>query len=391
MPLNTIGFKGATQLRPRVDVSQPSGGPQVIAKIDGVMPVALQPGQSFILPAGQWMISPGRYTDLQVYDSTSYRWRNYQTQPGQTWPISSDGQNFRLCNTTGTPVGAVISNLGAGNATNGYNTVTATPSAGNSSWGTLVGGAMNGNACLSCNVVNGGNFSLPPILVWQPASNQTYPYIAPEFCCNISANAINTITVNYGGAGLTAPGSLTAVNQPGDTNPGNASITFNSTLANSGNLTAIWPLTQGTEVTSLPTFTFNIGGGMCANVLMDWTCSNFTVASCGFNYGATKPVTILSGNGIAGHTQNASLAGTSYTTKLAMPRMTWLSATTDANSNISTNGNLTVVDAGKNLQAIPFLIVIAGNANGNGPNGNNPVILTPIVGGLTDTSYMTAF
>lgn len=387
MGMNVIGFKGKVLPKPQVDVSQPSGGPQAVKTVDAVLPVVLQPGQAFVLPAGQWSVCAGRYTEVQTYDQTTYRWRNIATQPGQNVLVSSDGANFRIANTTGTPIGAVISNVGSGNATNGYNTVTATPSSGNSTWGTLVGGSLNTTVTVS----SGGNFSLPPILVWQPAANQNYPYIPPEFCCNIASNAINTVTVNYPGAGLTGAGTLTAVNAPGDTNPGNANLTLNATLTNSGNLTAIWPLTQGTEVTSLPTFTFNIGGTMCANMLMDWTVSNFTVTSCGFNYGSAKPVTILSGNGIAGHTQDSALTGTSYTTKVGMPRMAWLSATTDANSNISTNGNLTVVDAGKNLQAVPFLVVIAGNANGSGPNGNNPAVLAAKVGGVTDTSYLMPF
>lgn len=385
MTINVIGYKGASQPRPRLDVSQPSGGPQTIARIDQILPVVLQPGQSFVLPVGQWSIACGRYTDVQWYDSTAFRWRNYPTQPGQNTVMSSDGTNFRIANTTGTPIGAVISNVGNSNAPNGYNTVSATISAGSSTWGTLVGGTLN----TTVTVTNCGNFSLPPILVWQPAANQTYPYIPPEFCCNISSNQIGTVTVNYPGAGLTAAGTLTAVNQPGDTNPGNATITLNSTLTNSGNLTAIWPLTQGTEVTSLPTFTFNIGGTMCANVLMDWTVTGFTVSSSGFNYGATKPVTILTGNGVAGHTQAANLTGTSYTTKLAMPRMAQISAITEANSNVS-NGNITIIDQGKNLQAIPYLVVIPSNANGAGPNGNNPAVLTAVVGGVTDTTYLSA-
>lgn len=389
MPMNQIGYPGASAgPKPRLNFQQAGGGAtQVIGVIDHVLPIVLQPGQVMIFPSGQWAVVAGRYTDVQSYDSATFRWRNISTQPGQQCLVSSDGTNARLCNSTGTPIGAVITTVGNGNAVNGYNTVSATISAGNSSWGTLVGGTLN----TTVTVTAGGNFSLPPILVWQPAANQNYPYIPPEFCCNISSNAVNTVTVNYPGAGLTAAGTLTAVNQPGDTNPGGATLTLNATLTNSGNLTAIWPLTQGTEVTTLPTFTFNIGGTMCANALMDWTCSNFTVSSCGFNLGASKPVTILSGNGIAGHTQNAALTGTSYTTRVAMPRMTWMSATTDANSNLSTNGNLTVIDAGKNLQAIPFLVVIPSNANGAGPNGNSPVVLTALVGGITDTSYLTPF
>lgn len=387
MGINQIGYPGAQQLNGRINFQQNANGAQVIGNARTI-PVVLQPGQQFVLPAGQWIVNTGRYTDIQTYDSVAYRWRAVPTQPGTAHVISSDGVNFRISNSTGTPIGAVISNVGNGNATNGYNTVTVTASSGSSTWATLVGGSLN----TTVTVTAGGNFSLPPILVWQPAGNQTFPFVPPEFCCNIASNTINTVTVNYPGSGLTGTGTLTAVAQQNDpiTAPGNATLTFNATLTNSGNLTAIWPLTQGTEVTSLPTLSFNIGGTMCANVIMDWTCQNYTVTSCGFNYGNAKPVVVLTGNGIAGHTQATALTGTSYTTKVAMPRMAWLSTTSDANSNISNNGNVVVVDAGKNLQAIPFLVVIPGNANGTGPNGNNPAVLTASVGGITDTTYLTA-
>lgn len=386
MPFNVIGYPGAGRPHPRLNFQQPSGGPQAINYVDVVAPVVLQPGQVFVLPAGQWAVASGRYTDLQVYDSTTFRWRNFATQPGQQSLVSSDGQNFRLANTTGTPIGATITNVGAGNATNGYNTVTATPSAGSSTWGTLVGGSVNGVV----TVTAGGNFSLPPILVWQPAANQNYPYIPPEFCCNISSNAINTVTVNYHGAGLTGVGTLTAVNQPGDTNPGNAKLTLNASLNNSGNLTAIWPLTQGTEVTALPTFTFNVGGGMCANVIMDWTVSNFSITSAGCaNFGVAKTIAIITANGIANDAQNSTLNGTSYSTKLAMPRMAWLTSNSQANGQIANNGNVVIMDAGKNLQAVPILAIIPSNMNGVITNGF-PVIAA-VVGGQTDTSYIQAF
>lgn len=388
MGTNQIGFKGANQLTPfQVDFSQPSGGPQALMRMQTAQPIVLQPGQAFVLPVGQFEVVSGRYTNVQWYDQNCFRWRNYNTQPGQSKLISSDGQNFRLCNTTGTPVGAVISNVGTnGNATNGYNTITATISAGNSTWGTLVGGTLN----TTVTVTTAGNFSLVPHLIWQPAANQTFPYIPPEFCCNLSGNAIGTVTVNYPGAGLTAAGTLTAVNAPGDTNPGGAVLTLNATLTNSGNLTAIWPLTQGTEQTSLPTFTFTgtNSTGMCANVIMDWTVSNFTVTTAGGNMGVSKDFIVVGSNANQSATQNAALTGTSYTSKLNPPRNCWIYGANLANGNLSNNTNVTVQDAGKNFQAIPGLICIPSNFNGS--TTNSWPVLAAVVGGQTDTSYIQA-
>lgn len=391
MGLNQIGFPGGAgsgQFRPRINLQQSSGGAaQQIVRMDAVQPVPLLPGQVFIIPAGQWTINIGRYTNLQIYDSTTYRWKNVTSQSSSFEMISSDGTNYRLANTTGTPIGAIITNIGNSNATNGYNTVTVTVSAGNSTWGTLVGGSVN----TTVTVTTAGNYALPPVIVWTPASNQTYPYVPPTFTATMSGNTISSVTVVNCGAGLTGAGTLTPVNQTGDTNPGGGVLTLNATLTNSGNLTAMWPLTPGTGLTSVPTFTFSIGGNMAATAIMDFTVTSYTVTACGFNIGASKPVTIISANGIISSvSQCTALTGSDYVTTYAMPRMAWIQTQSDANSNLSNNGNMTVVDGGKNLQAIPALTVIPNNSNATNYAVNLPAV-SAVVGGVTDTSYLNSF
>lgn len=391
MGITQIGYKGATQLQPNIDVSQNSGQ-QYITRFLEAQPITLLAGQTYLLPGAQWQITTGRYTQLQWYDTGAARWRNMATQPGQTTVVSSDGTNVRLLNSTGTPIGALPTNIGAGNATNGYNTVGVTVSGGASTWGTLVGGTVNTTVTLGTSTGANGNYALAPHIVWTPAANQTLPFVSPRFTSAVAANGnITSITVASAGAGLTAPGTLQAVQQPSDTNPGNANLTgvLAANLTNSGNLTAMWPLTPGTGLTSVPTFTFNVGGGMAATAIMNFTVTGITVANVGANLGVSGPAAIISANGIVAGTLNANITGTAdFGVGIAMPRMAWLSTKSEANGNFSNNGNVVVVDGGINIQAIPSLAYIP--ANMNGISTNALPVLTAEVGGVTDVSFIQA-
>lgn len=389
MGINTIGAGpngGLPQLTPSADIAQ-NAGQQYVRRFLNEIALPLLPGQTFLIPPGQWQVVIGRYLDLQWFDQNLGRWLNYPTQPGQMTVISSDWTTYRVANSTGTPIGATITNVGAGNATNGSNTVGITPSAGNSTWGTLVGGSVNTTVIFG---TSNGNYALAPIVVWSPASNQTLPFIPPRFTCTISANAVNAVTAVHQGAGLTAAGTLSFIQQPGDTNPGGANITLNATLTNSGNLLAMWPLTQGTNLTAVPTFTFNVGGGMAATAIMNFTVTNAAAtANAGANYGANQGYMVVTANAslsggnsnqIAGN-QNIQIVGNDVSVEVAMPRMAWLAGNSNAAGNAS-NANLIVVDGGKNIQAVPTLAVIA--ANGTGANIQNATF-TAVVGGVTDT------
>lgn len=400
MTINVIGYPGVAQQSPRLNFAQ-NGAQQYITRQVTTLPLTLSPGQVFVLPAGQWMVNAGRYTLCQWYDTNSGRWRSYGNQPGQQTTISSDGVNFRIANLTGCPVAAIINNVGAGNATNGYNTVGVTISGGNSTWGTLVGGSVNTTVIFG---TNNGNYSMTPIPVWTPAANQTYPFIPPTFCCNItlSNNGLNGCNVINAGAGLTGAGTLTFIQQQGDTNPGGANPTLNATLTNSGNLTALWPLTPGTGVTAVPTFTFNVGGGMAANAIMNFCVTGLVnTANAGANYGNAQTVLVLSANGQMAGTGNASLqVGTGgnansnstlsdYDLGFIRPRMAWLTANSNATGFVN-NGNVAVQDAGFGLQAVPQMVALPCNANSNGTGASGFVqgTYTATVGGINDTSYL---
>lgn len=395
----TIGFKGNTEIQPLVDYSQ-NGGQQYLIRSRAAIPVSLMPGQTFLLPNGQWMVSPGRYTLIQWYDTNAAIWRNFTSQPGQADMIESDGTNSRIANLTGCPIGAIITNVGNGNVTNGYQSITVTPSAGNSTWGTLHGGSVNAN----CNVVAGGNYSLPPLLMWYPAANQTIPFISPQFNCTMSGNAISTVSVVDQGAGLTATGTIVVVQQPGDTNPGGGSvIVAGNNLTNSGNMTALWPLTPGqngnTGLKSVPTFTFGSPSSASATMIMNFCVTGaLGTANVGANLGAAGTVfTIIGANAVQGTAALAvggagnanSLVANSTQNYEAWPaRNCWLSSNTNSLAQAS-NANLVVVDAGFGFQDIPILTVISSNNNQAQQNVGNAVF-TAVVSGVPDTTYIQA-
>lgn len=395
----TIGFKGNTEINPLIDYSQ-NGGQQYLIRSRAAIPVSLMPGQTFLLPNGQWMVSPGRYTLIQWYDTNAAIWRNFTAQPGQADMIESDGTNSRIANLTGCPIGAIITNVGNGNVTNGYQSITVTPSAGNSTWGTLHGGSVNAN----CNVVAGGNYSLPPLLMWYPAANQTVPFISPQFNCTMSGNAISAVSVVDQGAGLTATGTIVVVQQPGDTNPGGGSvIVAGNNLTNSGNMTALWPLTPGqngnTGLKSVPTFTFGSPSSASATMIMNFCVTGATgTANVGANLGAAGTVfTIIGANAVQGTAALAvggagnanSLVANSTQNYEAWPaRNCWLSSNTNSLAQAS-NANLVVIDAGFGFQDIPVLTVISSNNNQAQQNVGNAVF-TAVVSGVPDTTYIQA-
>lgn len=392
-----IGYSGESQIQPLINVAQ-NGSQQILIRQRAAFPISLMPGQVFLIPAGGWLVSPGRYTLVQWYDTNGGQWRNFTAQPGQSLEVnSSDGTNYRLANLTGCPIGAIITNVGNGNVTNGYNSVTVTPSAGNSTWGTLHGGSVNAN----CNVVAGGNYALPPLLMWYPAANQTIPFIAPQFNCTMSGNAISAVSVVDQGAGLTATGTIVVVSQPGDTNPGGGSIIVaGNNLSNNGNMTALWPLTPGqngnTGLKSIPTLTFGAPSSALATVMMNFCVTDVAgTANVGANLGAGGTVfSIIAANALAGTgaigvggagNANALVANSTQNYESWPARNCWLSSNTNALAQAS-NANIVVIDAGFGFEAVPILIVLTSNMNSNSTVGS--ATFTAVVSGVPDTSYI---
>jgi hypothetical protein len=267
------------------------------------VPIAVPAGATFLLPpgqgvvgafgaistpqigtnnplSGQYFLQLGQYTTLQMYDEGMGYWQNVDVTPYALVTISSDGANFRVSNSTGGPVGAVITAAGSG-GTNGFygysqfgagqggqiviqngtttigNSIfTITPSAGGSLWNAIVGGAINATISFSGTVFNGNlssqnpsgvgqsltafgqtsaaggitasagtNYTKPPLIVFTPPLNQgNQPYVLPIAVCTISGGAINAVTVIDQGCGMISLPGINVVPQPGDTTGGGACL-----------------------------------------------------------------------------------------------------------------------------------------------------------------------
>jgi hypothetical protein len=205
--------------------------------------------------------------------------------------ISCDGTNYRVANTTGCPVGAIITN-GLGGITNGFNTVTLTPTAGGSTWNTIVGGGLPSGLI---SITAAGTYSIRPQVIFTPSLSQgSTPYIIPTGVAVLSSNTITSVTVLSRGAGMVSPPSITVIPAPNDTiaNVGGAVLTPPQSLT-TGVLHAAWPNYYGTALTVAPTFTFTPASSLSATAIMNFTATGISVVTAGASLGASTAFMIF--------------------------------------------------------------------------------------------------
>ena len=423
-----------------------------------VLPVTLNAGEYFVLPAGQGSISGasgtyglggwggggltptqlgtnntltgqyyielGQYTNLQYYDVGLNYWRNVQVSPYQQLTVSSDGTNFRVVNSTGCPVGAIITTIGSG-ATNGFygyaglqsssvavtiqngattTGITAitqpTASAGSSLWNCIIGGSVNSTITFSGgtaiyqyqsgfytssstsagSAAAGSNYTRPPIVVFTPPPNQgAQPYILPTAYAAISGGAVSAITVTHQGAGLLGLPGITLVNQPGDTTGGGAIVGWtagNGTQVNSGGLTALWPAYYGTAVSAVPTLT--VPASAAATAAMNFSVTSITNTTPGVGY--TNAYAVFQGGVVQGSdATNNPLLGKG----LSIPYFPQLTVA-------STTGVTTLAGqfGGVNISAVPTIAVGTQSTAGT---VSTVAVQTPVVGGQVDTIQLISF
>lgn len=412
-----------------------SGG----SAIPPALPIALAAGDTFMLPVGQGIVGTfgnvatpqlatqnpltgqyqvflGNYTTLQVYDQGAQYWRTVAvgSPSSEVQTISADGFNYRLANTTGCPVGALITNAGSG-GTNGFygyqsfgpgqgsqvtiqngvvtsgNTVfTITPSAGGSQWNAIIGGAINTTISFSGTVYQNGPFggtgtsvaasagsgySKPPIIVFYPPSNQgQQPYILPTAVCAISGGAISSVTVTNQGAGLLGLPGIVVIPQPGDTTGGGAVLGWtsgNSAQVGSGTLLAMWPVYYGTALTAVPTFTFAGTGNPSpsATAIMNFSVTGFSGGTGGSGYTTGA----FSGGIVSGSAANTNPL---YDKLLSVPQFPPFAVAAAGTPSLSGPYG------GANIQAVPTFTPLGGS-------GASAVTVT--VGGQNDTIVLTSF
>lgn len=376
--------------------------------------------------SGQYMIDLGNYCVLQIYDQGLNYWRNVCAGGpyAQPFAVSVDGYNYRIANTTGCPVGALITNSGSsgvngfygyqqfgpvsglqqaitiqnGLLTVGNTGVIVTPSAGGSTWNTIVGGSVNATISFSGTVFQNGpfggtgpsmvasagaNYTKAPLIVFAPPLNQgSQPYYLPQAVCTISAGAINSVTVQNQGAGLLGLPAVLVLNAPGDTTGGGAVLGWlsaNSADFNLGKVAALWPSGYGSAVTAVPTLAFsgtNAPTSAAATSIMNFTITGFG-GTGGVGYGTT-PGGVINGGIVAGSAD----ANPSLSLNLLQPIAPPLNITTG--TGVPT---LAGRYQGSGYQAVPTYTAIPnGTAAPSTANAN-----TCTVGGSSDLVYLMSF
>ena len=296
---------------------------QTLGTTGGPIQYALKPTQAIHVPAGNFLVQAGAYSNLQVWDNQSYLWRFLTGFDQIPYMLSSDGSNFQIVNTTGGVIGAVVTNkgtaVGTANGFYGYNqnlqfvqiingttTTTLSPTTaavsatttGGALLNTFIGGSIN----TTVTIVNGGTgfAEAPNLIVVPPYGQGAQPYIPATITCTISGGVINAVTVTNQGAGYVAAPTILVVPQEGDTANSYGSVVLTTTLTNANQVSAVTVASPGTAAFSaVPTIT--LGGtnpptSAAATALMNFAIASVALNAAGAAYGATQPTATLASN-----------------------------------------------------------------------------------------------
>lgn len=263
--------------------------------------LSLPPGDSLAVPAGTWDVSPGPYTGIQYYDPITLSWRWGCGGPlgfgiGSRQIVHSDGFNVRVSNLSGCVIGAIVTDTDEGWA---ESTTTITPSAGNSTWQPIVGGALNTTASI---VSAGSGYGMPPILI---APAPPAPGIPASYVATISGGTVNAVTCIDQGAGYGAGTyTLTVIPNPQDPNfLAGSSITAATVTAaatsgtsTSGSVTGAICTNPGAALSALPTLTIT-GAGTGVTLAPLWlvSASSISISGGGAGYSSQVGLTTVGG------------------------------------------------------------------------------------------------
>jgi hypothetical protein len=214
--------------------------------------ISLSPAQTFVIPAGSWVVSStGTVSAIQYLDPIRQEWQNY-AGPGAALfeNLTSDGVNWRVNNLADSAYGALITAAGSGYA---QASTTVTAGTGNSTWQPIIGGALGAFTVGTA----GSGYTIPPLVLIPPPPA---PGIAATATAALTTGAVSSITIRTAGAGyLTAP-PITLL--PVQNDPAylagtiiNAAATV--VLTGAGTLTGLLLVNFGGPLTTAPTLTVN--------------------------------------------------------------------------------------------------------------------------------------
>lgn len=212
----------------------------------------LPAGGTLVIPAGRWLAVWGAHSTLQYLDPVTNQWENIFAIGAGAMQLLSDGFSFRVANLSNVAYAATVSAAGSG-----YNqaTATVTPSAGESTWQPIVGGAITG-----LTVVSGGSgYTMPPrVFIGAPST----PGVAATAIATVSGGAVTGFTMGAAGAGYISAPNVVIVADPNDPGTNIVNATATATVGGAGTLTAVLLVDFGVNVGVSGTgITLTVGGG----------------------------------------------------------------------------------------------------------------------------------
>lgn len=248
--------------------------------------LTLQPGQTYVPPAGWYDYRGGNTSEIQRRDGVTGAWRWAGNDSPTQFSMYFDGVDMRIANTSGCAVGAVVTTAGAS-----YTAApVVTPSAGNSVWQALLGGAVSGTFTINSG---GTNYKYPP-LVWIEAP----PNPGAQACAysTIANGVVTAITIQDSGGGYLRPPQVSLINDWRDQTGGGAQASCS--LTGAGTITGLVCLDHGNPITSgtIPTLSFASGSAV-ATAVMDWGIQSVTVGTAGAGYTAAAGFVSVTGAG----------------------------------------------------------------------------------------------
>jgi hypothetical protein len=346
--------------------------------------ISLGGGETFLIPSGTFMVTPGPYTYVQWYDPVSLSWKVRPSTVGITKFINSDGSNYRLANTTGCVMGAVITTATCTGAVNGIgaaiNGVSCTASSGASVWTTIVGGAISATIATATTTAGtsvGSGYLYPPAVVIDapPAGGlQATAVVTSLSSGTILSTAIQVINQ---GAGYSIAPAITFLNDPRDT-AGKGAI-YVATLTATSQLTGLVVTNHGTPLTAVPTLGFSIGS-CAATAIMNFTVTAYATGTIGSSIGAAN---VTSGANMVAAQATPAVVNPIHTTGAVIPRPARIAA--GISSGTVVVAGQVVEDGGLGIQAVPSAIMSYAITS---TTAVVPAVGALAVGATTDTSFI---
>lgn len=316
--------------------------------------IALAPGQTLPIPAGDYQVGLGGYLVLQFKDPLTGLWSMASGSPYDRGYIhvTSDGYNIRVANLTGCPVAAFIASQGASYV---QSTTTVTATGGNSLWQPIVGGSLN------ASVANfGAGYGIAPILFIPMPPNFSNNVngvggVAASGYVGISSGTVvqTGITLTNQGAGYpSAPANVALLPVPTDPNlsSGITLGTASLSLTGSGLITAVLCTNPGAPLATTTGITLAVSGaGVTATVsaVVMQTITAATVSGPGIGYG-TGATPVFAVGGVPSQGTISASPDSKYLSWF--PRPVNISIT-GANTSVSTGTAGVVYDGGLFLSA----------------------------------------